>query len=456
MHGSRRWTRVEPTPDRVAERAVILGLVPSFTDAQIHDFLVGLLTLCAVAWGLYLLLRWLRRGRPDFAIGTPIGVALGLRVLTSIAVSSTGVASTLRGGDELFFLANSREISETAFLGPRWTEALTENLYEFVFAGQILALDSPDTALRITQAGIAVAGLVLLAAAVYELAGPRAALIAAWVVAFEPSNIFFSTLMHKESNLLLAGGLVAYAGARMWKSADVRYLWPITLACLVAVATRPYAGWFLIAAGAAITLHVGLRARTAGARSLTLVAIVVLFGALSAPTVWEASTDESLEKNLQTSQSANAEDDKSSLSLEEVDFSTREAIVVNLPQRITDVLTRPYPWQLGNTSQQFGLVGTIFAFTVFWLLALELWRARGHVMERAGPLVYVGLSVLIAYSLSAGNAGTAFRYRMHIVALAVCLLVVLRALRTRPAEAPEPARAPVREPAPSAPSPVGA
>ena len=53
-------------------------------------------------------------------------------------------------------------------------------------------------------------------------------------------------------------------------------------------------------------------------------------------------------------------------------------------------------------------------------------------MDRAGPLVYVGFFTLIAYSLSAGNAGTAFRYRMHIVALAICLLVVLRELRTAP------------------------
>jgi hypothetical protein len=121
-----------------------------------------------------------------------------------------------------------------------------------------------------------------------------------------------------------------------------------------------------------------------------------------------------------------------------VDFSTRWGIITNLPKRIVDVTTKPRPWQLDNTSQQFGLLGTIFAWTCFWLLALELWRARGHIMERAGPFVYLTFFTLIAYSLSAGNAGTAFRYRMHVVALAVCLLVVLRWLRTHPAPIPEP------------------
>ena len=249
-----------------------------------------------VAWGLYLLLRWLRGTRPDLAIGAPISVAVGMRVLAAVGVSSTGVASTLRGGDEVGFLFGAQPDQPYplpwARSGPTRSPS---DLYEFIFAGQMRVLDSPDLVLRITQAGIAVAGLVLLATAVYELAGPRAAVIAAWVLAFEPSNIFFSTLLHKEPNLLLAGGLVAFGGASMWKSARLQYLWPITLGCLVAVATRPYAGWFLIAAGAAITLHVGIRARTEGARSLTLVALVVLLGAISAPTVWEASTHKSLQ-----------------------------------------------------------------------------------------------------------------------------------------------------------------
>jgi hypothetical protein len=378
-------------------------------------------------------------------------------VIAALAVSSTGVASTLRGGDELLFFGQGQFISRTPFFGPEWTHALTGKLYEFVFAGQIQALDSTQTVLRISQSGIAVAGLVLLAAAVYELAGRRAALITAWVLAVEPANVFFSTLLHKEPFMLLAGGLVAFGGACMWKSAKLQYLWPITLGCLIAIASRPYAGWFLIAAGAAITLHSGIRARAAkgeGVRSLTLVAVVVMVLAIFAPTVWEASTNEHLAE-LQQSQDANASD-SSNLSLERVDFSTREAIITNLPKRIVDVVTRPYPWQVGNTSQQLGLLGTIFAWTIFWLLARELWRARGHIMERAGPLIYVGFFLLVAYSLSAGNAGTAFRYRMHLVALALCTLVVLRQLRTQPDAAPEPSRpSGTRTPA-RAPSLVGA
>ena len=41
--------------------------------------------------------------------------------------------------------------------------------------------------MRIAQLTISVLGLVLLAVAVYELAGPRAATIAMWVMAVEPT-----------------------------------------------------------------------------------------------------------------------------------------------------------------------------------------------------------------------------------------------------------------------------
>jgi hypothetical protein len=412
--------------------------MPSLTDyvsdSSIHNHIVELITVLIVGYALLLLLRRLKRTRPDLDIARPIAAAVALRILAAAAVSSTSIAGTLRGGDELTFLLNADRINQSPFASSDWVDALLRDLHEFVFALQQWALDSPDFALRIGQVGIAVAGLTLLAAAVYELAGPRAALIAAWVLALEPSGIFFSSILHKEANMMLAGGLVAFGGATMWKRADLRSLFPIMLGCLIAVATRPYAGWFLIAAGAAVTLHAGMRSRReASVRSLMLVAIVALFGALAAPTVWEASTDENLEE-LQASQDANAANQEANLSLERVDFSTREAILANVWTRIPDMVFRPYPWQLGNSSQRFALLGTAVLIPLLVLLFGAVVRNRGAIMARAGPLVYVGFFLLIAYSLSAGNAGTAFRYKVHLVALAACVLVALRFAEERRAE----------------------
>jgi hypothetical protein len=51
------------------------------------------------------------------------------------------------------------------------------------------------------------------------------------------------------------------------------------------------------------------------------------------------------------------------------------------------------------------------------------------------------LFLLMAYALSAGNAGTGFRYRTHIVLLAVAILMALR-------EGVQPARQAREQPAP--------
>ena len=192
---------------------------------------------------------------------------------------------TLRGGDEVVFVANADAIADSPLGASQWTDALTSSLHELVLAAQVALLDSPDLVLRITQIAIAMAGLVLLAVAVHELAGARASSIAMWLLALEPAGVFFSSILHKEPILFLAGGLVAFGGAMLWKRGEARWLGPVALGCLIAVTTRPYVGWFLIAAGAAIALHAGLR-RDRESAAGAILACVLSFGLVeTAPAV---------------------------------------------------------------------------------------------------------------------------------------------------------------------------
>jgi hypothetical protein len=356
-----------------------------------------------------------------------------VRLLSAGAVSLTSIGESLRGSDEASFVLLGHEISHAPFASADWTYALAHELQNFVFALQIWTLDSPEFALRVVQVGLSVAGLVLLAAAVYELAGPRAALICAWILALEPTNVFFSSLLHKEPNMLLATGLVAFGGALLWRRADPRSLPIMAGGCLIAAATRGYASWFLIAAAAAITLHTGLRSQQRGAARFTLVATVVLLIAVSAPTVIAATSNQGLHR-LQVSQNVNTSD-QSNLALEQVNFSTRGALITNLPRRVYDVVFRPYPWQLGSASQQIGVIGTTIAYMALALLISQALRNRGRIMAVGGPFVYLVAFLLVAYSLSAGNAGTAFRYRTNLLALGLGLLSAL--WLTRPGNLPE-------------------
>jgi hypothetical protein len=246
--------------------------------------------------------------------------------------------------------------------------------------------------------------------------------------------------------MVLASGLIVFGGSKLWRRLDLSGLILMALGGWIGVSTRPYAGWFLISAGALIVLHASLRRLDRPLRAMPLVYAVVIAGFVAAPAVTQVTSKKSL-TTLQASQNANAEaagTAGNNLALESVDYSTRGKVFANLPKRMRDVLIKPYPWQVGSASQQLGAVGSLFAFGVFLLLILAIVRRRKEVMTLAGPIIYPMLFLLFAYALSAGNAGTGFRYRTHIVLLGVAMLMALR-------EGVVPAPQPVEEP--TAPSP---
>jgi hypothetical protein len=267
---------------------------------------------------------------------------------------------------------------------------------------------------------------------VYDLAGARSARMTVWLLAFEPASIFFNSALHKEPLMVLAGGLMVFGGSKMWRRLDLTGLAFMALAGLIAVKTRPYAGWFLISAGVLIILHASLRRLDRPLRAMPLVYLVIIAGFVSLPAITQVTSKKNLAE-LQASQNANTDKNaisgtanSNNLALESVDYSTRGKVFQNLPQRMLDVIVRPYPWQVANPSQQLGAVGSLFALTVFVMLIGSAWRRRGEVMALTGPLLYVGFFLTVAYALSAGNAGTSFRYRTHVVTLAVAALAALR------------------------------
>jgi hypothetical protein len=287
-------------------------------------------------------------------------------------------------------------------------------------------------AMRITQVGIAMLGVVLIIAAVYDLAGGRAARLTAWVLAFEPGSLFFNSGLLKEPNMELAAGLVVFGGTMIWRRFDVRGLLICALGGYIAVETRAYAGWFLVAATVLLLLHAALRSLDRPLRAMPAIYAVAAVVFVATPVLLQASSKKNLQQ-LQQSQDANASGvgfgsgaNSDNLKLEQVDFSSRGAILSNLPRRIRDLLLEPYPWQLGDTSQRVAAVGTLIAYALMLLLIRYAWLNRGEIFPRAGPLLYPLLFLAVAYALSVGNAGTGFRYRTHLVTLVIGAMMILR------------------------------
>lgn len=389
--------------------------------------LAALLSVYALGW----LVRRLRGSRPELRIGRQLALAVGLRWAAVAGVATSGIGSTVRGGDEGVFLDWAHKLADSPF-GHGFFPHGHYQLHTVVFAVQLKFGDFSTGAMRLTQVGLALSGMILIIAAVHDLAGARSANIAAWFIAVEPASIFFNSALHKEPLMVLASGLVVFGGTRIWRRLDLSGLVLMGVGGFIALETRPYAGWFLISAAALIVLHASLRRVGSSLKAMPLVYAIIIAGFVAAPAVIQATSKKSL-STLQTSQNYNTSSsgitggaNTNNLALERVDYSSRGHIITNLPKRMRDVLVRPYPWQVSNASQQLGALGSMFALAGIVLMIGALWRRRGHVLELTGPILYPMLFLLMAYALSAGNAGTGFRYRTHIVTLGVAMLFALR------------------------------
>jgi hypothetical protein len=382
--------------------------------------------------GVLLMFAVLRfgRSRPGFRIGQAIAVAFVIRLLAIAAINATGLGASLRGGDENLFLYYAQLLAAQP-INTHYLPHSPDQLHVVLFALQIKLGFINATALRVTQTGIALLGFILMLAATYDLAGAKAATIAAWVLAFEPSSIFFNTEIHKEPLMELGAGLAVFGGVWLWKRLDVRGIAVCALGCAICILTRSYAGWFLACGCVLMVLHASLRnmARRRGAAVILVYAIVVA-AAIATPTLLSATSGSNL-KQLQRSSAQNSSGEgqqgHSNLALEKVDLSSRSAVITSLPTKIRELLLEPYPWQVSDSSQLFGAVGTLVAYLVLLLLIRYMWLSRGHIFERAGPLIYPLLFEMLAYSVTVGNAGTGFRYRSHLVTLGICAVAVLHA-----------------------------
>jgi len=434
------------------------------SDTTIYNILCVVLMVLVVGLALAYAVRRLQRTRPEFEVGRPIAVAFVLRLVAIAAVSISGTGLMLRGGDENTFLADARLIAASSFDSDLWIPAQFHRLHEIVFALQMKFGDFPDNAMRVTQVGFALLGIILILAAIYDLAGPRAARIAAWIFALEPASILYNGILHREPMLVLASGLVILGGSKVWTKLEWRGVLMMALGCAIAVGIRPYAAWFLMAGGLLLILHAAIRQVGSTLRSLPFIYAGVIAIVLAMPWVLSLTSDEKLEAVLQNSQNANTNPytvrtgavGLNNLALEPVDFSSRTGLVTNLPIRVRDILLKPYPWQLQNTAQRLGAIGTMVALAALVLLLRYLRLNRGRIMTIAGPLIYPVIFLTIAYALSVGNAGTGYRYRTHLVVLGLGILVILREHAKRDAEATQDAPSPVADGVASEPKPLAA
>jgi hypothetical protein len=416
-----------------------------------------IVTTLVVAFALMLLLRVISRSRPQLSIATPFAVGFTMRLLVIALLSALGIGAKVRDTpDELTWMAFAHHLATLPFGAAEWIPFHQKSyLQVLVFASQLKVLGSPEDALRVTQVGISLAGTILIAAAVYDLSGAKAARLTAWLLALEPASLLFNSLLVKEPLLELAAGLVVFGATRVWRRLDLAGIAIMGAGAVIGLGARGYVGWILVSCAVVVILHASMRGLASGRlRSLPLIYGVAIVAAVAMPAILAATSHKSLEENLQplhNAESTSTGGAGSHLALEKINYSSRGAIIANLPKGVENLLLQPYPWQVGNINQTIGVAGSLFALTVFFLLIRFAIVCRGEVMSRAGPPMYPFLFIMVAYALADGNAGQGYRYRTHLVTIAVAAMVVLRAAaieRREPADDRSPAEQ-ARERAPA-------
>jgi hypothetical protein len=397
--------------------------------APVAGVLIAILFVAVIL--IFVVLR-LGRTRPGFTVANALMVAFAIRLLAIVAINATGLGASLRGGDETTFLDFAQLLAGQP-LGHGDLPHGGYGLQVVMFALQIKLGFINASAIRVTQAGISLLAYAFMLAATYDLGGAKAARVAAWCLAFEPSSIFFNTEIHKEPLMELAAALAAFGGVWIWKRLDIRGVLICAVGCLIGIETRSYAGWFLVGGCVLMLIHASLRNIQRKGVAVALLYAVLIAGALVTPTLLSATSGKNL-KALQASEAANATGaaqggtssaNGSNLALESVDVSTRGAVITSLPKKMSELLLQPYPWQLKDASEAFGAIGTLVAYLVILLLIRFAWMSRGSIFGRAGPLLYPMLFEMVAYAVTVGNAGTGFRYRSHLVTISICITCVL-------------------------------
>jgi hypothetical protein len=390
------------------------------TDEALYEVESALLAFLA---GLFVVTKLVdhlgrRPGREGLLV--PVLAAFGIRVAATLGVGALGsLGSRLRGPDDAAFLDAAQAIADEPLGSSAWGGTSEGALFPSLLAIQIRLMGDPGaTSLRLVQCLVATIGIAFIGAAVADLAGSKAGVVAAWILAVEPSNVFFSTILQKESFVILGEGLVLFGVIHGIANRTVLSVCIIALGLVLVLAVRPYAALFLLCALILVALHLGVRRLWPHKARIAVATIGIAICLVGLGLAVRSAVERQLER-LQTVQDLQLAQD-SKLDLAPVDLTTPSGLAAAVPQRLYDFFAKPYPWQLANVEQRLGAIGTVITWTLALLVLAVLLRNRRFVLSRGWPMIYVMACLVVGYAITITNSGTGFRHRIHfIVVLAV-------------------------------------
>lgn len=245
----------------------------------------------------------------------------------------------------------------------------------------------------------------------------RVARISAFLVAFFPSMIIWSSQGLKDGTIIFLLSVSIYMALKLGQKMRPSYLFGLSIALGCLLAFRFYI-FYMVAMAIAGGFLIGMRKWSGRAIAQQLIILFALSGALMYLGVLKKAQQQfaiygNLEK-LQVSRQYMAESAQSGFG-HDIDVSTAEGALTAIPLGLVYLLFAPFPWQVGSLRQSITLPEMIVWWSLFPLLIVGVWFTLKHRLRPALPVLIFTLMLTLAYSVFQGNVGTAYRQRSQLL-----------------------------------------
>ncbi|MGI8567054.1 MAG: glycosyltransferase family 39 protein, partial [Pyrinomonadaceae bacterium] len=245
----------------------------------------------------------------------------------------------------------------------------------------------------------------------------KVARVAAFLVAFYPSLILWSSQGLKDGPTVFLLALAMLATLKLGEKLSFQYLLILGCALFGTLSLRFYTFYMVVAAiGGAFV--VGMREVTAQSLARQFAIIITMGLAMTYFGVLRTAGSQ-MERfgSLEAVQRSRADQSRSGRSGfgRDVDVSTTSGALTAIPVGMVYLMFAPFPWQLGSLRQSITLPEMVVWWASFPLFVLGVWFTVKFRLRQALPILIFTLMLTLAYSVFQGNIGTAYRQRSQLL-----------------------------------------
>ena len=243
----------------------------------------------------------------------------------------------------------------------------------------------------------------------------RVAKVSAIAIAFFPSFIIWSSQLLKDGLIIFLLVLAVLMVLRLQEKFDFWAL-SLLLASLFGVLSLRFYIFYMLAAAVVGTFIVGVSRSSNSLIRRTLALVLMGLGLTYVGALRTASLNYDKFSNLEQVQISRSDLAQSAESGYggDVDVSTSEGAIQQLPVGFVYLMLAPFPWQMSNFRQLITLPEVL----LWWALIPWMIFGIGFTLRRklraALPILIFSLMLTLAYSVFQGNVGTAYRQRTQI------------------------------------------